>query len=506
VDQRKIAYRWGLIGALVLLLVGGAGAWQEFARDQPSRQPAIPADAVVVSLANAAGGAPITLGMGSDIPDDLDARHFPGTTIVPALRAAQVGLVRFGADSADGYDWETGCSYRNDGRFPECGNGAGGGSSFDHFLQFANAVGAQPLIVVNGAIDDPQQAARMVAYYWQHCVRVGGPPGRQPGACVDPYWEIGYSPATWTHFAIPLTNRRIGDKATIQPDQYAAEVISYAAAMQRTTPSHTQLLIVADEWITGATDQSWVALAHVAAIDTHYSALLYVPGSPQPSSSQITGAVEGDAATGRPGIDTRLEDLRSSLAQFSNSDGIGVIVGQWSIDAYNHQDEPGIYGGYVQAVFAAELLAHLWQDADPGGPNPLIGAIQYPIIGSSQEPFDPVSGQPRAALAVYRLVDRYLGAAPVSAMIGAALAQRGLVAAAAMVRPGVTGVLLVNTDAEHAVTLRLEGVAADGHHMWWVTPDTHGGAGVSPLHQAMTRGDQITLPPWAIAVVQAPSA
>ena len=72
-------------------------------------------------------------------------------------------LLRFGDLAADSYDWETDCSYGNDGRVPECGVGAGSGSSFDHFLQFAGKVGGTPLIVVNGEIDDPQQAAQWCA-------------------------------------------------------------------------------------------------------------------------------------------------------------------------------------------------------------------------------------------------------------------------------------------------------------------------------------------------------
>lgn len=502
--QSKVGYPWAL-AALALLLVCATGLWYALVRQPaPTHAPAIPADAVVVSPVGGPGRDEIALGMGSDSTDDLDATHFPGNDIASALRGAGLGLLRFGADSADGYDWESGCSYADDGRYPECGPRTGQGSSFDHFLQFASVVGARPLIAVNGEIDAPQQAARMVAYYWQHCTRDVHAPGRHAATCAQPYWEIGYSPATWTHFAIPLPNRRTGDKATIQPDQYAALVISYAAAMQRANPPGIPLRIVADEWITGATDQSWVTLAHVVAIDTHYTSLLYVPGSAPPTAAEVTHAVLGDSATGLPGIDTRLEDLRSSLAQFSGSEHIGVIVGQWSIDAYDRQDEPTIYGGYVQAVFTAELLAHLWQDAAPAGPNPLIGAIQYPIIGSSQEPFDDASGQPRAALAVYQLVDQHFGGAAASVALGAALSRQGVMAAAAQVRPGVRGVLLVNTDARRAVTLQLKGVGRGACHMWWIVPDAHGVAGVSTLYHKTVRAGSITLPPWAIAVVQTP--
>jgi hypothetical protein len=342
----------------------------------------------------------------------------------------------------------------------------------------------------------------MVAYYWGHCVYAHDAQGRPSGTCLQPYWEIGYSPATWRHFAIPLPARRASDEATIQPDQYAALVISYAAAMQRATPPHTQLLIVADEWITGATDQSWVA--RVGAIDTHYASFLYVPGSPQPTRDQIITAIQNNSVSGRPGIDTRLEELRSSLAQFSNSDSIGIIVGQWTIDAYDQLDEPTVYAGYIQAIFAAEIMAHLWQNADPGGINPVIGAIQYPIIGSSQEPFDVVSGAPRSAVAVYHLVDAYFGAYPRSVMVGDSLSRQGVVAAAAA-RQGVTSVLLVNTDREHPISVRLRGLPDGPCRMVWIEPD-QAGTGASPTHETVVRGMQVTLPPWAIAVVQAHSA
>ena len=103
-------------------------------------------------------------------------------------------------------------------------------------------------------------------------------------------------------------------------------------------------------------------------------------------------AVIGAGLRGRPGIDTWLEELRSSLAQFTNSDGIGIIVGQWSIDANKSLNEPAMYGGYLQAVFAGTLLTASTMSL-PRRSKPGDAAIQYPIIGSSQEPFDPASGR-----------------------------------------------------------------------------------------------------------------
>ena len=149
------------------------------------------------------------------------------------VRAAHVQVLRFGDAYADDYDWQQGCLYDPTHPHPDCYNKAGQGSPLDQFLAFAGQVGAQPLIVVNGEIDDPQQAAQLVAFYWQHCTHAAG---RQ---CLDPYWEIGDSPATWSHFAIPLKQRRPSDASMITPDQYAALVTSYRAAMAKAAPTTT---------------------------------------------------------------------------------------------------------------------------------------------------------------------------------------------------------------------------------------------------------------------------
>jgi hypothetical protein len=486
----KIAHWWPLLGVVLLALAGGV-LYEAHSR-QPQRLQALAPDTVAVGPVTAGKPAP-SLGMGSDIPDDLDVSFPPGSAIAPALRAVHLSLLRFGDLAADSYDWETDCSYGNDGRFPECGVGAGNGTSFDHFLRFAQVVGAQALIVVNGEIDDPQNAARMVRYYEAHCVHTGD------GACVQPYWEIGFSPANWRHFAIPLPDRRVTDASVIQPDQYAALVISYAAAMQQAAPPGVHLKIVADEWITGATDQSWVAW--VSAIDTHYAPLQSIPGTTLPSPVQVARS-PSDGYAGRPGIDTWLQDLRSSLAQFTNSDRIGIIIGRWSIDANEGLNEPGMYRGYLQAVFTANLLAHLWEDAASSGPNPLLAAIQYPLIGSSQEPFDPAAGIARPAMRVYHLINSYMGNTAVPVQVGRGLQAAGVTAAAGVVHPGLESVLLVNTARGHTATVHLQGASGKRARMWWIVPRGNNAAAASQTRQRAIHDGTVTLPPWAVAIVQ----
>src|SRR5262249_48831467 len=149
-------------------------------------------------------GPPVALGFGAGLGDRLDP------SMAQRLRYANLGVLRFGDLHADDYDWQSGCSYGDNG---QCRHEST--TNLDAFLQFAGQVGAQPLITVNGEVDNPQQAAALVTYYWQHCIR---PPGR---SCRNPYWEVGSSPANWAHFAVPLQERRSSDAYRIQPDQYA---------------------------------------------------------------------------------------------------------------------------------------------------------------------------------------------------------------------------------------------------------------------------------------------
>jgi hypothetical protein len=492
--------RWLLVA--FVLLVAGAGVFAytytfSTSSPSPSHASVLAPDAVLVSGADsdALSSPSPALGMGSGTSDILDSR------MAATLRAAHIGVLRFGDIGADDYDWQGGCIYGDIGSRPECYGVAGQGGKLDRFLTFAGEVGAQPLIVVNGEVDDPQQAAGLVAYYWQHCAHADGQP------CPDPYWEIGDSPASWKHFAVPLSRRQPSDAQVIQPDQYAALVISYAAAMTQATPAAVtratkdyKLKIVADEWITGATDQSWVD--SVIAVDTHYAPLLYAPPGPPPSEQDVVGAVEHGYG-GRLGVDQWLQDLRDSLAQFSQSGSISMIIGRWSIDTNISAVEPDVYGGYAQALFTAQMIAHVWQDAQNGGRNPLLLAVQSPITGQAQEPFDITSLQPRPAVSVYTLIGRYFAAHPISIREGDGARTGGIVAAAAMAALNDTRVLLINTDRGKARTVDLQGMPSGSYEMWWIMPDKSAATGVSAIQHRSVSSTRVTVPPGAIAVVRA---
>lgn len=505
----RIGRRALLIICLVVLVCTSVLVWSPLLLPAGEHQVSLlRPDALLVGDISAAGTAHAPLlGMGTEITDDLEVGFPPGSVVAPTLRDLSLPLLRFPDAGADGYQWKTGCSYGDDGH-PDCGNPLGQGSAFERFLQLDAQVGARPLIVVNGEVDDPQLAAQMLSYYEQHCVHGAATLGH-PGPCIQPYWEIGFSPVTWKHFAVPLGERRATDASVILPDQYAALVSTYAAAMQASynTWSRSQssaavpgIQIVADEWITGATDQSWVR--SVAAIDTHYPSPLYSSHASPSTPDQIVASVAG--TLGRPDIGSWLADRRNSIEQFDNSAGIGLIVGQWAIDANtNPATEPLAYSGYIQAVVTAELFARLWQDAAAAGPNPLLAAIQYPIIGSSQEPFDATSGARRAATSVYRLVDRYLTGEPVPVTLGAAVQRAGLIGAAVRIGRDAARVLVVNTDSDRSITVVLQGLPRGPYQVWWLTQDAAAHPGIGQISHRPLTSTRITLPPWAIAVVQA---
>jgi hypothetical protein len=207
-----------------------------------------------------------------------------------------------------------------------------------------------------------------------------------------------------------------------------------------------------------------------------------------------------DGFAGRPGIDAWLQDLRSSLAQFTNSEGICIIVGQWSIDANTTLNEPAMYAGYLQAIFTASLVAQLWGMGASDTSNPVTAVIQYPMIGSSQEPFDPATGASRPAIEIYDLIHHYLGDTSMPISMGSGLSAPGLVAAASAPAGGQINVLLVNTDANHALDVHVSGLAGGVWRVHLLEPG--GQNGTVQAHDETARGDSVTVPPWGIAVVQ----
>ncbi len=215
------------------------------------RAPAGPSVLTIDTRHDDAAISPLLFGLGVDLPTATYVHDAPACTPLGGV-GSSVNLVRIGADLADDYDWAAD-TYALPGRRPISASFGcstpphGAAATIRRVLDRVRALHASAVVVLNGEIDDPQSAAGLVRlvvrYYGLSFAR-------------NIYWEIGDAPATWQHFAVPLLDRRAGERRACSPDQYAALVTSYAAAIGTALQSDRRSppRIVADEWIAFATD------------------------------------------------------------------------------------------------------------------------------------------------------------------------------------------------------------------------------------------------------------
>jgi alpha-L-arabinofuranosidase len=137
-------------------------------------------------------------------------------TMQPLLRAADIGLLRYGGSYADFYDWQTNSNIQNCLPYHATASFvvAGGGCAtpdaldFDQFSAQAKAIGAQSFVTVNYGSGTPAEAAAWVT----HAVITPGDTvalwevGNEANGC----WEVdnwlvqppedykGYTPNTYT--------------------------------------------------------------------------------------------------------------------------------------------------------------------------------------------------------------------------------------------------------------------------------------------------------------------
>ncbi len=137
---------------------------------------------------------------------------------------------------------------------------------------------------------------------------------------------------------MPLTARRGDEHILCTPDQYAAVVTSYAAAITAAlgapplgTPSDKAWpRVVADAWIANSTDQSWTGV--VTAVDARY----YPYTATEPASQAAIASSVISPTAGAVSLDDQLNSLRDSLAQYGQSGqsgSVGLFIGQWNVDA-----------------------------------------------------------------------------------------------------------------------------------------------------------------------------
>jgi len=418
---------------------------------------ALPASLVLVDAGRATGTvvSPALFGVGVDLSAATYATFAgPDCGVLAGIGGATT-LVRVGADTADDYDWLTD-TYDNPRDPSTHGVDASHGcppsrdraaASVLRVLDRARALHARAMVVLNGETDDPQGAYRLVAVIARRY-------GRAFARAL--YWEIGNAPAQWQHFGIPLTARSAGEHINCSPDQYAALVTGYHAAIAgalgappRGTPAGEGWpRVVADAWITNATDQSWAGL--VAAVDTRYYPYTTVGAGTGPANARDVARGVSSPPSGTISLDDQLSSLRASLDQYGGA-GVRLFVGQWNIDAGASAVGP-FYDSAGQAAFVAALLAHAVRDGVD------MAAWAPPLYGftgfSQQAPI--VDGRPTPGFRVFGALRQLAGARVLRMTVPRGWDLDGL---AARRQDGGVSIALVRTDGRGPIDVpfRLSG-------------------------------------------------
>jgi len=403
------------------------------------------------------GGAPLSpalFGVGVDLASGSYVR--PGATRCAALtdvRAGGIALVRIGAREADDYDWPADAYYnlQNPRLRIEASPGCpapGPAASVLRVLDRVRDLHAHAVVVLNGETDDPRAAYGLVTLIAR---RFGDAFARAV------YWEIGNAPAEWQHFGVPLTARRGEEHIACTPDQYAAVVTSYAAAITAalgappagTPPDRTWPRVVADAWIANSTDQSWTGV--VTAVDARY----YPYTATEPASQDAIASSVVSPTAGTVSLDDQLNSLRDSIAQYDGSGSVRLFIGQWNVDANADPSAgPELYASYGQAVFVADLLLHLARH------NVAMAAWAPPLYGPPQAPF--ALGQPSPGYTVLTALAPLAG----SRLLATPTVPPGVDVLAARRPDGGLSIVLVRTSDQGptGVPLRVVGDPARAVH------------------------------------------
>ncbi|SIS83642.1 FxLYD domain-containing protein [Alicyclobacillus vulcanalis] len=165
-------------------------------------------------------------------------------TVISEVQALHPALIRWpGGSISDVYNWET--NTRNDGGYVNPDD------TFDHFMQFVNAVGSTPIITVNYGTGTPQLAADWVKYAdVTHHDNVM-------------YWEIGneiygngyYNGNGWEADDHAVAGQPQKGNPGLSPQAYAQNALQFIKAMRAEDPSIKigAVLTMPYNWPWGAT-------------------------------------------------------------------------------------------------------------------------------------------------------------------------------------------------------------------------------------------------------------
>ncbi len=421
----------------------------------------------------------------------------PGDTHCAALAGVRAGaglaLVRVGAGEADDYDWrdDTYDAPKNPGHPRKASSGCpaqGPAASVLRVLDRVHSLHARAVVVLNGETDDPGAAYGLVTLIAR---RFGVAFARAV------YWEIGNAPAEWQHFGVPLTARRGDEHILCTPDQYAAVVTSYAAAIMAAlgappagTPSDKAWpRAVADAWIANSTDQSWTGV--VTAVDARY----YPYTATEPASQAAIASSVISPTVGAVSLDDQLNSLRDSLAQYDQGSSVRLFIGQWNVDA-NAYPSVGtdLYASYGQAIFVADLLLHLARHGVD------MAAWAPPLYGAPQAPF--ASGQASPGYAVLTTLAALAG----SRLLSTPTVPPGLDVLAARRPDGGLSLVLVRSNDQGSADAPLHIIGGSAHPVH-ATIQTFSAAdnGVTRALTLDPADARITVPAPGVVIVTLPA-
>ena len=460
---------------------------------------ALPSLLTVDARGPGAGALTSTLfGVGVNLASGSYVR--PGDTHCDALtdvrNDAGIALVRVGAGEADDYDWraDTYDAPKNPGHPRKASLGCpaqGPAASVLRVLDRVRSLHAQAVVVLNGETDDPGGAYGLVTLIAR---RFGVAFARAV------YWEIGAAPAEWQHFGVPLTARRGDEHILCTPDQYAAVVTSYAAAITAAlgappagTPSDKSWpRVVADAWIANSTDQSRTGV--VTAVDARY----YPYTATEPASQAAIASSVISPTAGAVSLDDQLNSLRDSLAQYGQSGqsgSVGLFIGQWNVDA-NAYPSVGtdLYASYGQAIFVADLLLHLARHGVD------MAAWAPPLYGAPQAPF--ASGQASPGYAVLTTLAALAG----SRLLSTPTVPPGLNVLAARRPDGGLSLVLVRSNDQGSADAPLHIIGGSAHPVH-ATIQTFSAAdnGVTRALTLDPADARITVPAPGVVIVTLPA-
>lgn len=461
--------------------------------------------------------------------------------LLDLAREQGISVFRFpGGTLADYYDWRDGtgpADLRPERRHPTDSGKSRNRFGSPELFRLLQQTGAQALITVNAGTGTPQLAADWVAYANQP-----GNAKRKADGFPDPagvrLWEVGNE--------LYLPGNPGERKITVTPEEYAQRYLRFAEAMRAVDPSITLLAIGVAPSRSGPDTQypDWTekllqrAAGQIDLIAVHNAYFPFLYGVRHPAVSAVYPALWAAPEA----VDRSLSRLESLIGRYEGSRHIGIAITEWGalfslpvpilgdeewVDHVKTQGT-GVYVGRLLQVFMSHprvQIANYFKFTDAS----FMGWVNY-------------LGQPKVPYWVFELYARNTGDHRVQATVegptydvpalGVMLPEQKVPEVTVVAtRDSAGGRLYINfvnrsSRNRHAIHLEVQGFnGADHGEILSVSagePTAHEGRdippgwpydkddepystapadSIRPRHQAWSRGEPVTLPPFSVATV-----